>query len=294
MHARELLELTAVLASHSPLLVEYAGALPEESLRNYWSASRCRLDRWGQRLKQLSEQASDTGASALERLWPYMGSVLEEIITGEALSRVFAAVLYAHDRRHKSDTAEPIARNVLNGHLEARWRVLRLLAAEGGVSVVEALRLDYLRRRVERWTDLLLGYLNGLCNIENFAHNPERVADFAQDFHSPLTASRGRQTWSLVQASFRTAFRHGLFPISPNADLNQQIAAGVLSCFPAEVFHDTGLPRSLWSLRIYQTTNEAQGMIDELLSSGPAPSSAARADLNGQRWRNARQGDFGA
>ena len=54
--------------------------------------------------------------------------------------------------------------------------------------------------------------------------------------------------------------------ISPNADLNARIATAILSCFPAELFDSTGQFRSLWLLRLFNATSDAQGMIAELLA----------------------------
>ena len=281
MHARDLLELAALLASHGPLLVEHSAALPEESLQQYWNASQCRLDRWGRRLKQIQRQTHD----------PDLAGVLEEILTGEVLTRVWTAVVAGHDRRHRSDQAEPIARSVLMGHLEARWRVLSLLTSTSQISVPEAMRLDRLRNRAERWADLLLGYLSGVCNAREFAVDPARVEDFAQDLRSPAGLRGGRQAWNLVQASLRAAFGQGLARSSPNADLNAQIAASILSCFPPELFHGTGLLCSLWTLRVYQTANDAEGMIDQLLALDD--STRPVGEDRSSRWPTPRNRRFG-
>ena len=53
-----------------------------------------------------------------------------------------------------------------------------------------------------------------------------------------------------------------------NADLNEKIAAGILSCFPAETFDATDFVSSLWMDRLMNTTADAQGLIDELLEVG--------------------------
>jgi hypothetical protein len=279
MHARDLLELAAILSSHGPLLVEHSAALPEESLQQYWSASKCRLDRWGRRLKQIQRATPDREESAISGRRNDPAALLEEILTGEVLTRVWSAIVAGHDRRHRSDQAEPIARSVLIGHLEARWRVLCLLTSTSRISVPEAMRLDRLRNRSERWADLLLGYLSGVCNASEFAIDPARMEDFSQDLHGQVGLRGGHQTWNLVQASLRAAFGQGLAPSSPNADLNAQIAAGILSSFPPELFHGTGLLCSLWTLRLYQTTNEAQGMLDQLLAldSPPKPAGEDRS-----------------
>jgi hypothetical protein len=69
----------------------------------------------------------------------------------------------------------------------------------------------------------------------------------------------------MVLASLRLAFQTDLHRYSPNAELNRRIASSILCCLDEDLFEADGLPRSLWLERLYCTTNETQGMIDELL-----------------------------
>jgi hypothetical protein len=163
-----------------------------------------------------------------------------------------------------------VARSVLIGHLEARHRVLLLLVRGPGIHAEAAMKLNHLRRRIERWTDLLVGYLAGLDDVGEFAFDPDRAKDFAQDLHYQCGEMGGRRAWPLVLASLRAAFRQGLAPISPNTDLNASIASAILACFPAELFDSTGQFRSLWLTRLSNATSDVECMIDELLGPGPA------------------------
>ena len=70
----------------------------------------------------------------------------------------------------------------------------------------------------------------------------------------------------MLLASLRKAFQRDLGPVSPNADLNAGIAAGILSCFPSELFDSTGLFRSLWLMRMTSAAEDAVCMIEELLA----------------------------
>jgi hypothetical protein len=182
------------------------------------------------------------------------------------LTRVWTAVLCAHDRRRHSDEAEPAARSVLIGHMEARHRVLTLMVRGPGIDAEAALGLNRIRRRTERWTDLLVGHLAGRYAVSEFAFNPPRAEDFAQDFHDRSQRRGGRQVWPLVLASVRTAFRQALGPESPNAQLNARIGAAILSCFPADLFDSTGLMRSLWLMRLGNVTEDTQVLIEDLLA----------------------------
>jgi hypothetical protein len=144
------------------------------------------------------------------------------------------------------------------GHMEARHRVLSLMVRGCGIDAEAALKLNRLRRRAERWTDLLVGRLAGAYDVSEFAVDPQRAKDFAPD---PFFAS-----WPLTMASLRAAFQRGLSPESPNADLNARIAAAILSCYPWELFDSIGLLRSLWMMRLTNITEDTQGMIEDLLA----------------------------
>jgi hypothetical protein len=259
MHARELVELAAIVSAHGPVLIRSGEPIPAGSIEQYWTTSKVRLDRWARRLRSFVDHSNvarnDCGP------WPEVRSVLEEILTSEMLTRVWTAVLCAHDRRRGADDAEPVARSVLIGHMEARHRVLTLLVRQSAIDTEDAIKLNRLRCRAERWTDLLVGHLAGLDNVAEFAFDPQRAKEFAED----LRQRTGRQVWPLMVASLRTAFRPGLGSESPNADLNARIAASILACFPADLFDSTGLPRSLWLMRLTNVAEDTQGMIDELL-----------------------------
>jgi len=289
MHAYGLLELAALVAIHGPLLVRGVDQLPVGSLEAYWVASKSRLDRWGRTLKALataaSQPAARPGASTLVR------SVLEEILTGEMLTRIWAAVMCAYDRHQHTDQAEPIARSVLIGHLEARHRVLTLLVRGSGLDAEQAVKLNLIRRRTERWTDLLLGRLAGVCDAEQFAFDPQRTRDFAEDLGFQESLEGGRHAWPLVIASLRAALHQGLSPASPNADLNAQIAQSILAAFPPSLFDSTGLLQSLWMLRVASVADDAQGMLDVLLSdkSPPPPQPDCLSDQFANRLRRFRK-----
>ncbi len=272
MLARELVELAAIVSAHGPVLINGIEKLSATSIEQYWAESKCRLDRWGRSLKGFKDALADADPQQREAQWPSVRGVLEEILTGEVLTRVWTAVLCAHDRRHQRNELEPVARSVLIGHLEARHRVLTLLVRSPGIEAEAALKLNHLRRRTERWADMLVGYLVGLHDVSEFAINPGRARDFAEDLRYQSNLRGGRHAWPLVLASLRSAFRDGLCPVSPNAELNTKIASSILSCFQPELFDSTGLFRSLWMTRLSNVANDAQGMVDDLLAlDSPTP-----------------------
>jgi len=264
MHSQELIELAAIVSANGPVLVRESGPLSPSSMEKYWVASKCRLDRWSRTLKHFVKNSPNSTPQWAENNWPSLQGTIEEILAGEVLARVWAAVTTAHDRQRETSHAEPITRSILIGHLEARHRVLTLLVRETGIRTEDAVRLNRLRKRIEGWTDTLVGYVSGEHNVSEFAIDPERARDFAEDLRHRSHMKGGRHVWPLLLGSMRAAFGRSLGPISPNADLNAKIANSVVACFRPELFNATGLFRSLWIVRLTNTASDTQGMLDEL------------------------------
>jgi hypothetical protein len=207
--------------------------------------------------------------------WPGLQSTLEEILSGEILARIWTVVSAAHDRRHQREESEPIARSILHGQQEARNRVLRLIVSESADASGQVQAMNTLRRRCERWTDVLLAYLWPEESIKDLAFDLERVKDFAAGFRRQRAAGLQQVGWEMTVGALSAAFQTALISASPNRDLNINIAASVLSCFPAGIFDGTGLLHAHWMTRMQVTTVDAQGMIDELIALDDAPLNAS-------------------
>jgi hypothetical protein len=264
MHARELAELAALIAVHSGVIVQGSGQVPHASGEQYWSASKCRLDRWGRILRQLAAAAGEPQLPAT-LAWPRVRPILEEILVSELLTRIWAATAAAYDAERGEQELEPVARNIFAGHLEARRRVLSLIADGRVIELRESVRLNQLRRRVERWTDMLLAHLSESIEIDEFAFEPQRAGEFAADLDQDAVAAQRRFTCQLMLASLQASFAGGLDERSPNQDLNRRIGAAVLAAFREEITDSTGLVKSLWLQRLSQTASDTEGMIEELL-----------------------------
>lgn len=265
MHVREQVELAALAAQHGPALILDGQPISSAELQLYWSSSKCRLERWSRALKAYNSIPAGSKLEAAIR-WGIMRPILEEILVAEILTRVWTAVLYGYDRERSICEAQPIAESVLLGHLEARSRALSIMVDSPEVDPEEAVSLNRLRRRAERWTDLLLAALVDYTEIQPLAFDISRACDFAEDLDFQRKEPGGRHTWPLTMVAIRGAFQTGLSEHSPNADVHLRVAAGVLGCFSANLFDSTGLLRSMWLVRMASSTSDAQGMIDELLS----------------------------
>jgi hypothetical protein len=269
MHARDLAELAALLALHSRLIVHGPGRIPHEVSEQYWSASKCRLDRWSRLLKQLTQAANQPQLPQPQLpatlSWPRIQPVLEEILVSELLTRLWTAVAAAHDQIHGGDDLEPVARNVFTSHLDARRRLLTLLAQGRVIALPEVKKLDHLRRRVERWTDMLLAQLDGMTNIIEFAFDTGRARDFAEDLDHQSAHAERDVTSRLMLLSLRASFANDLADRTPNNDLNRRIASALLGTFRDPTDDPTGIVKSLWLERLTRTAIETEDMVEELL-----------------------------
>jgi len=264
MHSRELAELAALVAIHSPALIAEQGQISEQCIQQYWTASKCRLERWGRLLRKLHAAATEPQLPAT-LAWPRVRPVAEEILASELLTRVWTALAVAYDAALGCDELTPIARNIFTGHLDARNKLLTLMADGRVISLPEAVKLNHLRRRCERWTDMLLAHLSNYTDIREFACDFDRARDFAEDLDHESVHAEHRLTCQLVLGSLRASFADGLDNGSPNADVNRRIGSAVLAAFREEIADSTGLVKSAWLERISRTASDTEVMLEELV-----------------------------
>jgi hypothetical protein len=270
MESHQLIEIAAIVAGQTPVMLRSAMRVSDASLEQYWVAAKCRLDRWGRMLKQYSDRMQEPAAPR-SLLWNSARPLLEEILASEILTRVWTALGCAMDERRHSRDIGPIARSIYLGHLEARNRVLNMMLRGQGFGVEAAVTLNRLRHRLERWTDMLLGYIQTATDATEFAFDAERVREFAADIEHEQQYPGGQVAWQVVLASLRAAFRRSLACDPLNDDLHERIAAAILACFDPEVFDSTGALKSLWLVRLSNVAQDTQGMIASLLAEEGPP-----------------------
>ena len=262
MNAYELADLAALVAVRGQQLLAADTATMDQTLNIYWKASRCRLDRWFRNLRVLSRRSERTE-------WSENAThLIEEILVSEVLVRTIAAIAVGHDQRHSQDESAPVGRNIFNAHLDAKRRALALVASLPRPDEFDAGpptdALLALHRQCERWSDLLLAYLTPYVEVDEFAASPMRVRDFAYDARGHLKSSHSSE---MAVTMILTGMRTSLEPLTkvrpPNADLNREIATGVIGGFCPTFFDSHGLLYSAWMERLHNVPNETLAVLDE-------------------------------
>jgi hypothetical protein len=271
MHPRELVDLAAFVAAHGQALIAGVRHVPTTALAQYWTASKCRHDRWNRSLRESlkTSLAANDGTDKLAS--PTLHSLCQEILVSDMLTRVWSGIITSFDSAVGAAEAQPVAASVLRGQLEASNRVLDLISVQRHKASGIDSELNRLRRLTERWTDLLLGGLLGVCEISRFVHDADRADEFSRDFNRSRSGTIRQQAWTLLTTSMAAAFRPLLQCEPVNADLNARIAGAIVACFPGDLFDSVGVFHSLWMLRLSTTTADTQLMVDDLLAAESPP-----------------------
>jgi hypothetical protein len=275
MHAGELTQLAATVVTHAPLLIHSGEPFPASAIERYWTASKCRQENWGRALKDFSigQRESPQSATLVEcGIQP----ILEEILTAEILTRVWAAVCALVDGRRGTKDTSTIALNILVGHLEARNRVLNLMVYGYGMRVEDAVTLNRLRIRNELWSDTLLSLLGPAAAQPDWSVQPERVRQLALSFRQHEAAAGIEFARSAVVTALVAAYQRTTSHSTPHVDLNRHIASSIVACFPPHVFDGTGRLPSIQQLWLLRSSSDNQG---HLLTHNSPPS--PRSD----RWK---------
>lgn len=195
--ARSLAEVAWVLSRAGRCARHGSEGSQAEELKGVWQSARSLQRNWGRELDALSERQS-------------LVRIATELFVTELLLRTWAAIVAEQDARCGGADRTRIATNSVSGLLQVRHRVFQLLM-DGPADGVAA-SIDRLRRRCDRWTDLLIGTLDpGDAGIA-FAFNPERARDFAEEYRESDGTARPADL--LVAAGVRLAFL-GQLPAEP-------------------------------------------------------------------------------
>lgn len=265
---RQITETAAFASARSAFLIESTAAIPEQHLHDYWKCCRGRTMDWLRKLDGLLSEASITPPEDHSRLWKTAEPLVTEVFVTEILTRVWAAILTAADLHRKDAVGGPIARNTLKGHTEARHRSLALMAHSLQVPIATMSQVDRIRRKSERWSDLLIGHLVLNYQLDEFAFESSRSLEFGQSQMREIISATDEPVWEFVLAGVRLAFSSIDGVAAPSDVWNRGIVRAILGSFPADSFDGVGTFKSVRRVRIERPQTDTDKVID-LLSQTP-------------------------
>jgi len=251
MHCIELARIATLIAAQGPSLVLLRPSIPADAMTRYWVASRQRTELWNRGLARLAALEAAGRPLAIDAWWFEHVPMIEEILVSEMLTRVMAAVGAALDDAVEERDVEPVTHSIFQSHLESRNRVLRVLLFSRGRSVEQALRLNRLRRCVERWTDFLIAPLVRVRpDSIQFAIDAGRARTYASenslDYRDRV--SDGVNWLSAATLELSLGALCDRRPALPQA--NRQLGESVLACLRPQLFDSLGVLHSTATQRI--------------------------------------------
>ena len=275
MHACQLAQIGSWIAVHAPTLV-FGNSGPQQLVSvDYWTSSKCRIQRWNAALRVFEEDFK--GNESSHNPWPAISTVVEEIFVSEFLTRIWSAAVLAHDIYQESDELFGLAHSVHISHIESRNRAMRLLLSSQAANEQEFDRFNLLRRKIERWTDLFLARVTDIKIGKMFAFDENRVADFFEeiDESEPMLHTRRNQ---VLIASFAAELGKFKSQWAANPELNRKISSSLLACFPSDRFDSLGLPKSFGIVLLEKTQHDTQLLVDKLLKLDTEPVATVSSD----------------
>ena len=265
MQTKQIIELAATIASHAHEILSPGSIISISSTEQYWAASKSRVEHWAKCLKDYRDKANGANADQKEFLWSEVKPVIEEIFISEMLTRVWGAILSAYDKKSHGDSLSQYGKSVLISQMESNNRSITILLNEDLTPADEAKKLNQLRHRVERWTDLLIASIMTHFDVSEYAIDEERAREFAKDRYTSTGRLTDESNWDVLINSLKSAFIGDLDETPTKHSFNRRIAAGVLGSFRNDVFESLGFVKSLWLLRIENSCDDAQSMLDNLI-----------------------------
>lgn len=214
MKSLQLLRLATAIARNSRTMLVSHNSLAEFRSGEYWHAAKKRLTLlYGSFQSALAERDADEAQIDLDNLSRKRNDAVAFLLS-EPLIRVWTAFVVGYEQFKAQQRHSTTVINIWRNHLEVRNAMLRLLVDDGGFDNETFLELNRLRRRIERWTDLLLARILHLVETTEFAFDHQRVEEFSE------VLCRGGQQTFITEDLFSQAFPDSLESANSSDQLN--------------------------------------------------------------------------
>lgn len=226
---KSLAEVAWLVSRVGRRMIESQSEPSPQALRDFWQSTRQLQKAWDQILNDADGVKEST---RLEEL-------AAQLFTSELLARVWATVLAGIDQRTGRNDLTRIAYNAVSGLMQMRNRLLSQILLRSGATESWSADLDRLRRRCDRWTDLLIGNLSGREELFQYAFDIDRARDFAAE------ATESDQNAPPVELLIAAGLRLSFLGQLPDATLDSPAFTGmlqsILCSLPEHAFEDNGL-----------------------------------------------------
>ena len=247
---RSVAELALVVSRAGDQLLDEGTIPTTAALRAFWQSSRRLQQRW---LKVVDQEEA-----SVSRDWKVLERLASRVFVCEMLVRTWSTVLASLDRRRGTEDLTSVARNIVIGLLQIRHRVLGGLLLCPPSEKDRVMEIDLLRRRCDRWTDLLLGQLAVKQGCLDFAFDPERARDFGEESQFPDAEASSPAFDHLMSAGLRMAFLQHL----PTEILDEPefvaLMRAILSCCSPNSFDGDRALCSMLGLRLAATEHRRE------------------------------------
>jgi hypothetical protein len=262
MHANQLARLAADIADRhgqTNLSLDW----PAFDLETYWTVCQRRRDLWQKSLADLA--LIDFSIHDHNRQLARQRLVFEEILVSEILGRVWTAAYDVVERKGACQASVSAVRSIWLSHQESRMDALRILNTAVSAGSPSALSLNRLRRKTERWSDVVLAHLGSHDRYRNYAVDRERLREFQEAYEHDANARVNN--WSLYLASLSKAFPAGAAPAA-NPSLNAEIHRSIHAILPSMRSNsDRHQPRPLFTDWVWQRLESTSQQMDDWLES---------------------------
>jgi len=222
----------ARLAEHAPDIVLSPHVGSSAALELFRSCSRRHALTGMRLLKRHREELEDVAGTPVEEaLWEEIQRDCRALFLAEMLGRLWAGIIDARSRMECAETSgRNVARYVLLQHLELRREILNLMNRWCSEAYPQVAALDFQCRRMERWTDVLLGPLVKDYKLQDYVFDADRAMEYSFGNDDRSRSERG-----IV----------GKLPRKLAIDGFLQSYGGTLYLHPLLREHQTGMIRSI-------------------------------------------------
>ena len=190
-----LADLALAIAIASPIVTRIHHWPTSRGLEDFWDAVRQLRLGWQ---RQLTDSPSMSPA------------LIAEVVVAELPIRVWSTVLLAsRDAIHRDEISQ-IVLNAFEGLAPIRQAVYQQLLDPCYADDPQIRTLDTVRRRCERWIDLLAGPSALAGDVWNFVMDPRRARDFGEESLGDDNAPTAAAVEKLATAGLRMAFMGNL------------------------------------------------------------------------------------